>query len=162
MRLTAPIQLLLIALTATQSSALPLDAPPSDVTSREYTDLTSDTAAMEKRSYQDSCNTCSISNTANPILRCRCKAPGSAEVWTELALNNCIANRNGQMTWAAGSVLPSLGPSDPPTAANDSFPLLVATSGDPAIPLVSRPGNSTCSRLLVTNLAILPNTRNCP
>ncbi|KAK4156604.1 hypothetical protein C8A00DRAFT_30572 [Chaetomidium leptoderma] len=107
MRLRAPIQLLLIALTATQSSASPLAGPPSDVTSRDFTEFTTDTADVEKRSYQDSCNSCTISNSANPILRCHCNKPGSAAVWTELALNNCIANRNGMMTWAAGSVLPS-------------------------------------------------------
>jgi hypothetical protein len=110
MRLTGPIQLLIIALTA-QSSASPLAAPvSSDVESRDFTELTSDTAAVGKRSYQNSCQVqgCRVyDNGDNPYMECSCRNTSGNWASTRLNLNDCIANRNGVMTWSKGSVLPT-------------------------------------------------------
>jgi hypothetical protein len=110
MRLTAPIQLLVIALTA-QSSASPLAAPgSSDVESRDFTELTSDTAALGKRSYQNTCQQagCRVhDNGDNPYMECSCRNTSGKWGTTKLYLNNCIANRNGVIKWSKGSVLPT-------------------------------------------------------
>jgi hypothetical protein len=108
MRLSAPIQLLIVALTA-QSSASPVAAPASsDVEIRDSAELVSDTAAaVQKRSYQTSCTNCGISdNGNNPFMECSCR--NSAGNWgtSRLYLNNCIANVNGEMQWARGYVPP--------------------------------------------------------
>jgi hypothetical protein len=108
MRFSAPIQLLIIALTA-QSSASPVAAPASsDVETRDSADLASDTAAVvQKRSYQTSCTNCGISNADNnPFMECQCR--NSAGNWgtTRLYLNACIVNNNGQMQWARKYVTP--------------------------------------------------------
>lgn len=108
MLFTAPIQLLLLALTATQSSASPVAAPASDLASRDFTEAAVSEAGVEKRSYQKSCNSCTISPSyGNPVLKCFCHKPGSSSVWTSLSLNSCIANRNGVIKWAKKSVLPT-------------------------------------------------------
>ena len=112
MRLSAPIQLLILALTA-QSSASPLAAPASsDVEIRDSAELASGTAGMvEKRSYQTSCNSCRIDNNGgNPFFECRCSNASGNYVSSRVYLNACIANRNGIMQWARGYVHPS-----PPT-----------------------------------------------
>jgi hypothetical protein len=108
MRLSAPIQLLIVALTA-QSSASPVAAPASsDVEIRDSAELVSDTAAaVQKRSYQTSCTSCGISDNGNdPFMECSCR--NSAGNWgtSRLYLNNCIANVNGEMQWARGYVPP--------------------------------------------------------
>jgi hypothetical protein len=112
-----------------QSSASPLAAPgSSDVESRDFTELTSDTAAVEKRSYQNTClkDGCRVSdNGDNPYMECSC--PNTSGKWavTRLYLNDCIANRNGVMSWSTGCVLPTYLASclfSPMTAANHLFP----------------------------------------
>jgi hypothetical protein len=108
MRLTATIQLLVVALTA-QSSASPVAAPPSvDVASRDFTEISTDTAAIQKRSFQRSCENIRLAAyDGNPLLHADCRAPSGAMVKTNIALNKCIANRGGVMTWAKKSVLPT-------------------------------------------------------
>ena len=109
MRLTAPIQLLIVALTV-QSSASPVAAPPSvDVASRDFTELSTDTASIEKRSFQRSCKNKRLTgqNNNSPALHAECRAPGGAWIKSSLPLNNCIANRGGVMKWVKGLVLPT-------------------------------------------------------
>lgn len=108
MRLTAPIGLLVIALTA-QSSASPVAAPPaSDLASRDFAELTAEPAAVEKRSYQSTCRGCFVDfpTLDSPSMRCVCKGPGNSEIESRLALNSCIANRNGYLKWTKKLVLP--------------------------------------------------------
>jgi hypothetical protein len=145
MRLTATIQLLVVALTA-QSSASPVAAPPSvDVASRDFTELSTDTAAIQKRSFQRSCDNKRLTgqNNGDPVMHADCRAPSGAMVRTSLSLNNCIANRGGVIVWAKGLVLPThsgLGRLvlllQLLTARAPS--LLVATSGQPAVAFTSR------------------------
>lgn len=131
MRLSASIQLLLVALTA-QSAASPVAAPPSvDVASRDFTELSTDTAAIQKRSFQKSCENERLTGQDNrdPKLYADCRAPSGAMIQTSLSLNKCIANRNGVIKWSKELVPPtyllSLGPSGPiiTAAANDPCPL---------------------------------------
>jgi hypothetical protein len=109
MLLTSPLQLLIVALAA-QSSASPIAAPPSvDVASRDFTELSTGTASIEKRSFQRSCRNKRLAgrSTNSPSLHAECRAPGGAWVTSSLPLNNCIANRGGVMVWSKGLVLPT-------------------------------------------------------
>ena len=118
MRLTASIQLLIVVLSA-QSLASPVAAPPSadvaDVASRDFTDFSTDTATIEKRSFQHSCSGCRLGDySGNPTLSCDCKAPGGSVIWTSLrstsASPTATASCRGQRSQY---YLPSPGPSGP-------------------------------------------------
>ncbi|KAK3290493.1 uncharacterized protein B0H64DRAFT_436726 [Chaetomium fimeti] len=97
MHITAPFQLLLVALAATQSSASPLAAPaPGEVEARTITHNT-----IGKRSFWTSCNSCSIGGSGdNPYLLCMCRRTNGLYSNAQLYLNTCLANRNGKLSWA--------------------------------------------------------------
>lgn len=102
MHLTAPIQLLFAALAATQSSAVLLAAPASHgVEARASHDN------VEKRSFWNSCHSCYIGTTAGgPYLECMCRRTGGLFVNAQLALNTCLANRDGKLSWVRKYVPP--------------------------------------------------------
>ncbi|KAM7185750.1 Cyanovirin-N [Naviculisporaceae sp. PSN 640] len=52
---------------------------------------------VDKRSYVGSCNSCTIVN--NVALRCNCRNEGGGWIWSDLDLNKCLANANGQLDW---------------------------------------------------------------
>jgi hypothetical protein len=107
MRLAAPVQLLLLAFTATGSTALPLAAPAANETETEVAARAADShLAVEKRSYYHTCGKCFITDniSPDPRLNCHCKNVHDQWVWSFLDLNDCIANRNGQMRWAVECV----------------------------------------------------------
>ena len=162
MRLSAPIQLLIIALTA-QSSASPLAVPASsDVEVRDSAELASDTAAVvQKRSYQKSCTSCGISNADNnPYMECHCS--NSAGKWgpSRVYLNGCIVNINGQMQWAK-KYIPRLLSTHPtpgrafvfPLTAANQCSLSVAASGRHAPSTSGATEPRTSSRVLATRPA---------
>jgi hypothetical protein len=91
MRLAALAQIVLLALSATQSTASPLA-----------------THALEKRSYMGTCGFCSLrfpDGATNPVLGCYCRKRDGSMNWSELPLNKCLANRNGKLAWAVKLVL---------------------------------------------------------
>ncbi|KAM7203891.1 Cyanovirin-N [Rhypophila sp. PSN 637] len=59
-----------------------------------------DDESLDKRSYRGSCSSCTIVN--NNALRCNCRNQGGGWTWSELNLNNCLANANGQLDWRRG------------------------------------------------------------
>ena len=98
MRLATPVQLLLLAFNATGSMASPLAAPPAN--EAEVAARTTH-AAVEKRSFATTCRNCFIDHIIQDArLKCECRRPGGQWVDAELALNKCIANRNGRLAWA--------------------------------------------------------------
>jgi hypothetical protein len=99
MRLAAPVQILLLAFSTTASTASPLAAPSAN--EAEVAARTAD-STVEKRSYTSTCRICHLTwfEPTNPSIACECRRPGGQWVEASIVLNNCIANRNGNLAWA--------------------------------------------------------------
>lgn len=138
MRLAAPIQLFLLALGATQSTASPMAAPADEI---EVAARTADeSAAVQKRSFTSTCRNCYLDGAwgNDPWLQCECRRPGGQWVRATLVLNKCLANRSGKIAWAVKYVphiLSRVGPGISFLVANHSTitPFLVGTLEEAAM-----------------------------
>lgn len=105
MHLAAPVQLLLLAFCTTASMASPLAAPSAN--EAEVAARTTH-STVDKRSYTSTCRSCYLTwfqlATPSLVLVYKCRRAGGEMGPASLYLNDCIANRNGNMAWAHGFV----------------------------------------------------------